>query len=253
RLDLAIAEELEARNALKNRRQALFKLTHQYFESLAPIGESLPLEPPEPNVLDPWRESAHQGALEVLMAQKGVEVARLDVERARSQHLPVLEAVASTQWQSNTDLGYDKDHLSLVGIQLSAPLLAGGRIDSVTRETRARWEQALEELRLAQVESEQRAVEAFHGVNDSIARVRALEQAVRSSEVALDAARIGLEVGYRTSVDVLNAQQQLFAARRDLQQQRYAYIIQRLQLKAAVGDLHMEDVIAVDQWLKKTS
>ncbi len=252
RFDLAVAEELEAHNALKNRRQALFKLTRQYFESLAPIGEPLALEPPEPNALDPWRAAAREGALEVLLAGKGAQVARLDVERARSQHLPVLEAVASTQWQSNTDLGYDRDHLSLVGVQLSAPLLVGGRIDSVTRETRARWEQALEELRLAQAEGEQRAVEAFHGVNDSIARVRALEQAVRSSEVALDAARIGLEVGYRTSVDVLNAQQQLFTARRDLQQQRYAFIIQRLKLKAAVGALRTEDVAAVDQWLKKT-
>ncbi|MEW5973235.1 MAG: TolC family outer membrane protein [Pseudomonadota bacterium] len=251
RFDLAVAEELEARNALKNRRQALFKLTRQYFETLAPIGESLPLVPPEPNALDPWRDAAREGALEVLLADKGAQVAKLDVERARSQHLPVLEAVASTQWQTNTDLGYDKDHLSLVGIQLSAPLLVGGRIDSVTRETRARWEQALEELRLAQAESEQRSVEAFHGVNDSIARVRALDQAVRSSSVALDAARIGLEVGYRTSVDVLNAQQQLFAARRDLQQQRYAFVIQRLKLKAAVGALRMEDVAAVDQWLKK--
>jgi len=251
RFDLAVAEELEARNTLKNRQQALFKLTHQYFESLAPIDESLPLEAPEPNALDPWRDAARTGALEVLIADKRAQVARLDVERARSQHLPVLEAVASTQWQSNTDLGYDRDHLSLVGVQLSAPLLAGGRINSVTREARARWEQAQEDLRLAQVESEQRTVEAFHGVNNSIARIRALEQAVRSSEVALDAARIGLETSYRTSVDVLNAQQQLFTARRDLQQQRYAFIIQSLQLKAAVGALRAEDVAAVDQWIKK--
>lgn len=251
RFDLAVAEELEARNALRNAQQALFKLTHKYFDSLAPLSEPLALEHPEPNVIAPWRDMAREGALEVMLAEKRAEIARLDVERARSQYLPVVEAVASTQWQSNTDLGYDKDHLSLIGIQLSAPLLAGGRIDSVTRETRARWDQAREELRLAQAEAEQRAVEAFHGMNDSIARVQALEQAVRSSEVALDAARIGLEVGYRTSVDVLNAQQQLFAARRDLQQQRYAFILQRLQLKDAVGALNTEDITAVDLWLKK--
>ncbi|TQV61911.1 MAG: TolC family outer membrane protein [Halothiobacillaceae bacterium] len=251
RFDLAVAEELAAQNQLRNQRQALFKLTGRRLESVAPIIAPLPLNAPEPNALEPWLNAAREGALEVLLADKGREVAQFDVERARSQHLPVLEAVASTQWQGNTDLGYEQDHLSSMGLQVSIPLLAGGRVTSLTRETLARLDQALAETRLAQAESEQRAAEAFHGVNDSIARVRALEQAVRSSEVALDAARIGLDVGYRTSVDVLNAQQQMFNARRDLQQQRYTFIMQRLQLKAAVGALRMEDVAAVDQWTHK--
>lgn len=251
RYDLAVAEELAAQNALRNQRQALFKLTGRYFESVLPLSEQSVLELPQPNVMDPWLEAAREGALEVLIAVKGANVAALEVDRARSQHLPVLEAVASSQWQSNTDLGYDKDRLSVLGVQLSLPLFAGGRVDSVTRETLARYDQALAQTRQAVLESEQRVVESFHGVNDSLARVKALEQAVRSSEVALDAARIGLEVGYRTSVDVLNAQQQLFSARRDLQQQRYAYLIQRLRLKAAVGALKTDDVAFIDQWLNR--
>ncbi|MDM7480984.1 MAG: TolC family outer membrane protein [Halomonas sp.] len=251
RYDLAVAEELEALHTLRNRRQALFKLTRQHLEQLATLREPLTLSPPDPYDLDAWRHAAREHALEVLLAEKRTQIAQLDVERARSQHWPILELVSSVQRQTQTDLGYDKDQIALVGLQLSAPLWAGGRIDSLTRETRARWVQAVEEMHVAQADSEQRAVESFHGVNDSIARIHALQQAVRSSEVAMEAARIGLEVGYRTSVDVLNAQQQFFAARRDLLQQSYTFVLQRLRLKAAIGALTTEDIVALDPWFEK--
>jgi outer membrane protein len=251
RFDLAVAEGLEAQNLLRVRRQALFKLTGLWLERVAPLSEDAPLSLPEPNDLDRWRDEARRYALEVRVAEKALEVARFDVERARSNHLPTLKLTGSSQWQSNTDLGYASDNLSSVGVQLAMPLLAGGRISSVTRETLARQDQAAELLRKAMADAELAAAESFHGVNDSVARVSALKQAVKSSEVALDAARIGLDVGYRTSVDVLNAQQQLFAARRDLLQQRYNYIQQRLKLKAAVGALSRTDLETVDQWLNK--
>ncbi|MGB9670610.1 MAG: TolC family outer membrane protein [Halothiobacillaceae bacterium] len=251
RLDLAVAEALEARNLLRTRRQALFKLTGRWIEDVTPLRPDAPMPSPEPNDLDRWLEEARQHALEVKRAEKALEVARLDVERARSNHLPVVRLVGSAQDQSNTDLGYKSDSISYLGVQLSLPLYAGGKVLSVTREALARQEQAAEILRKAAADSESNAVESFHGVNDTIARVRALEQAVRSSEIALDAAQIGLKVGYRTSVDVLNAQQQLFSARRDLLQQRYNHILYLLRLKAAVGSLGPQDIETVDLWLAK--
>lgn len=251
RYDLAVAEALEAQNLKRVRQQALYRLTGRWLESIAPLTDRPPMPEPEPNDLAHWLEEARRGALEVRVAEKALEVARYDVERARSNHLPTLRLVGSIQWQSNTDLGYASDNPSSVGVQLALPILAGGKINSVTRETQARQDQAAELLRKAILDAELAAAESFHGINDSIARVRALEQAVRSSEVALDAARIGLKVGYRTSVDVLNAQQQLFAARRGLLQQRYNYIQQRLRLKAAVGALGRNEIEAVDQWLAK--
>jgi outer membrane protein TolC len=53
----------------------------------------------------------------------------------------------------------------------------------------------------------------------------------------------------RTSVDLLNARQQLFIARRDLAQSLYNYVISRLKLEAAVGDLNEADVGQVNGWL----
>lgn len=251
RLDLAIAEVLEVQNLIRIKQQALFKLTGRWIEQVAPLAENIPLPLPEPNVLERWREEARRSALEVKVAEKALEVAELDVERARSNHLPVVRLVGSNQWQSNTDLGYAKDNLASIGVQMSLPLFAGGKVDSVVRETLARRDQAAELLRKVQGEAELAAAEAFHGVNDSVARVAALKQAVRSSELALDAAKVGLEVGYRTNVDVLNAQQQLFAVRRDLLQQRYNAVNQSMKLRAAVGALGRADLETVDSWLTR--
>ena len=84
-----------------------------------------------------------------------------------------------------------------------------------------------------------------------MAQVNALQAALVSSQSSLDSTRLGLEVGVRTQVDVLNAQQQLFSTRRDLAQARYNYILSLLRLKAAVGTLTEDDIVRVNAWLER--
>ena len=91
--------------------------------------------------------------------------------------------------------------------------------------------------------------EAYLGVTSGIAQVKALEQALISSQSSLDSTQLGQEVGVRTNVDVLNAQQQLFGARRDLYKARYAYLTSRLRLKAATGSLAEQDLAAINRLL----
>jgi len=249
RHDLAAAEEINARNVQRIKRQALFKLTGQWLDEVAPLAASLSMNAPEPDDPDAWRAEARNQAIEVRLAEKSLEIARNDLEQARSLNLPVLSMVGDSSWQKDTDSGYSKSNLSYIGVQASLPILTGGRIDSVTRETLARMDQAARLRAKASADSELRSAEAFFMLKDSIERSRALTQAVRSSEIALDAAKIGLDVGYRTSVDVLNAQQQVFAARKDLLQQRYNFIIARLQLKAAIGALSQDDIHSMTPWL----
>jgi outer membrane protein len=86
-------------------------------------------------------------------------------------------------------------------------------------------------------------------VVSGIAQVQALEQAQASSESVLQASKLGQEVGVRTNLDVLNAQQQLFSTRRDLYQAQYNYLLSTLHLKQAVGSLSEEDLIKVNQAL----
>jgi outer membrane protein len=95
------------------------------------------------------------------------------------------------------------------------------------------------------------ARQAFLGVTSGIAQVRALEAALVSSQSSLDSTKLGQEVGVRTQVDVLNAQQQLSQTRRDLAQAKYNYILTLLRLKSAVGQLTEQDLALVNLWLDK--
>jgi outer membrane protein len=88
-------------------------------------------------------------------------------------------------------------------------------------------------------------------VASGVAQVRALEAALVSSQSSLDSTRLGQEVGVRTQVDVLNAQQQLSQTRRDLAQAKYGYILSLLRLKAAAGALTEQDVSLVNGWLDR--
>ena len=90
---------------------------------------------------------------------------------------------------------------------------------------------------------------AFLGVTSGVAQIKALEAALFSSQSSLDSTKLGQEVGVRTQVDVLNAQQQLISTRRDHAQAIYGYAINVLKLKAAAGTLAEADLAYVNQWL----
>ena len=92
--------------------------------------------------------------------------------------------------------------------------------------------------------------QAYLGVVNGLAQVRALKQALKSSESLLEASKLGQEVGARTNLDVLNAQQQLYATRRDLCQAQYNYLMSGLRLKAAVGGLSEQDLAEVNRALR---
>lgn len=94
------------------------------------------------------------------------------------------------------------------------------------------------------------ARQEYLNVVNGVAQIKALEQAVKSNETALYSARKGLEAGVRTSFDVLNAQQLLFSAKRDLALERYRYLLSRLRLRAAGGLLGEDDVVLVDRLLE---
>jgi outer membrane protein len=127
----------------------------------------------------------------------------------------------------------------------------GGVVDSRVREAAANEDKARQDLENARRSAELNARQNYVGVTTGIAQVKAQEAALASSQSALDSTRLGREVGVRTQVDVLNAQQQVYTARRDLAKAKYDYIMSTLKLKAAVGRLSEQDVVAVNAWLER--
>ena len=137
-----------------------------------------------------------------------------------------------------------------MGLRLQWPFYTGGRVSAETRQARSRHREATHTLERARREAVRQTRQAYLGVESAIARVGALRQAVVSSRSALDAVDAGFQVGTRTSVDVLDAQRDLFQARNDLAAARYDYIRNALGLRLAAGTLVPADLDTINAWLE---
>ena len=247
--DLSRAQLIAARNALDIAREALRETTGAYQEQLAPLRETH-LVVPEPADIDQWTTIALERNLRLVAAKHDTETARREIERIRAGHSVTLDAVASIAMNDSESGGpLGETRRSDVGLRLSFPLYSGGSIVSRTRESRHRYQRSLEVLERERRRAQRETRDAFLGVGAGISRVEALEQAVRSSQAAAEAIEAGFQVGTRTSVDVLDAQRELFGARRDLSEARYRYLLDVLRLKRAAGTLSEEDLRIVSIWL----
>ncbi|HXF16393.1 MAG TPA: TolC family protein, partial [Burkholderiales bacterium] len=174
--------------------------------------------------------------------------------KADAGNYPTLDAVGSLtdNYASNSVIGIRSDLRSLiVGVQLNIPLYQGGGISSRVREAVAGQERARQDLENARRTVAQQTREAFLGVTSGLGQIKALRQAVGSTTLQLESTKLGQEVGVRTAVDVLNAEQQLAAAQRDLAQAVYNTILSQLKLKAAVGKLAEADLADINGLLKE--
>jgi outer membrane protein len=255
RFDLVTAQEIAALNDLESKKRALQQIIGELPPRIAPLGPRFAPAIPSPSSMEAWVDLAIENSLQVQVQKAAEDFASKEVERNRAGHHPTLDAVASytdsgTGSGINSGPGRDEKATAL-GLQLAVPLYQGGAIDSRVREAISNLEKARQDLEAAKRTAALETRQAFLGVTSGIAQVKALQSAVVSSQSQLDSTRLGQEVGVRTGVDVLNAQQQLFSARRDLAQARYNYILNRLRLSAATGSLSEEEIARVSQWLAR--
>lgn len=250
--DIASSALIAAKNALANSREQLRETTGQYPDSLSPLVKDTPLVRPEPENIEQWSDTALVTNPALQVVGSDVDFARENIQLQRSGHYPSLDIVAQKNYSSQSDSnlsGGSQTHQELVGLQFNLPIYAGGAVSSRTREAGFRLDEVM------QTEEQQRRAimrqtrEAYNSVLSGISQVKALEQAVRSNEKALEATEAGFEVGTRTTVDVLNARRELFSARRDYARSRYQYIVNTLRLKQAAGIVTVNDLQQINTWL----
>lgn len=252
RYDLATSQEIAARNDLEVKRRSLEKLIARESPSLSRLDAATPMPLPTPNAMDAWVKQAEENSLAVLTSQTALESARREVERQRGGHHPTLDLAASYSDNHNASSGVGTTNTksAVLGLELGWVLYQGGAPTSRVREAVAKQEKARYELDDARRQSTLNARQAFLGVVSGDAQVQALKQALVSSESQLKSTKLGLEVGVRTRVDVLNAQQLVYSTQRDLAAARYQTLLAGLQLKAAAGTLSVDDLKALDALLK---
>jgi outer membrane protein len=255
RYDLTTAQLIAATNDLELRRRALEQVIARSAPPLAPLGPRLALRAPVPAAMDAWVQLAQRGNLQVRIAQSALTFASQEIDRNRAAHAPTLDAFVTLSTSgagAGTTGGLGNDTRSTVaGIQLALPIYQGGAINSRVREAIANQSRARDDLEGSRRSAEFNARQAYLGITSGIAQVQALEAALVSTQSQLASTRLGQEVGVRTQVDVLNAQQLLFSARRDLAQSKYNYVLSLLRLEAAIGELTEDDLGAVNEWLDR--
>ena len=251
RYDLIVAQEIAAENDLENKRRALQQFTGKAYASLEPLRPDMRLSPPDPAGVQPWVDLSEKQSYLVRIQEAATEVARLEMKRNRAGHFPTLDLVATHGQTSQTGSSFSAVGSDLttttVGLQLALPLYQGGAIRSREREAAANFEKAKQDLENARRSSAFSARQGYLAVISGMAQVQALEQALVSSQSALDSNKLGYEVGVRINIDVLNAQQQLYSTRRDLALARYNTVTSHLRLKAAAGALSVEDLEQVNR------
>jgi outer membrane protein len=237
------------------KKRALAQIIGRPTPPLLTVGPNLTLLDPQPNNMEAWVNEALASNLDIAVSRAVLEFATQEVERNRAAHLPTLDAFAtytdsSTGAGATSNLGVDSTN-KILGLQLAVPIYQGGLVNSRVREALANQEKSRQDLENARRTADFATRQAFLGVTSGIAQVKALGAALVSSQSSLDSTKLGQEVGVRTQVDVLNAQQLLFQTRRDRAQAVYNYVLSLLRLKAAVGKLSEDDLAGINVWLDK--
>ena len=255
RYDLAVAQQLEAAQNTRTTRHQLEALINEPVTELSPLlPQMLLLEQPEPNVLENWLEMAESSNATLKSLKAGLEAARREVSKAGSGHLPTVDFVlqrttgeSDNPYSGYTNLGYTNNQ---AGIQVNVPIFSGGYTSAQSSQAIAEQERQRMRLDAARREIEIKVRKEFQGVSEGILKVKAYEQAEKSSEQLVLSSQKGILAGVRSSIDLLNAQQQLMNSRRDLAQARYSYILAKIRLLGLVNGITEETLVRINNHLQ---
>lgn len=251
RFDLISAQEIQYQNEREIQWQALRQLLGDLPQGLQPLRSNLDL-PVQSDSLESWLERSRQHNPQLAELDLRLQQAKTEVRKNRSLHGPKIELVAGYQKEDSGGgpmyQAFDADGSS-IGLELRVPLYSGGAISHKVTESLYQSQSLEHQREAAARQLEQQTRTAYLGVVNGLALVKALSQALNSSASSVESTETGLSVGVRTQLDLLNAQQQWFSAKRDLLAARYAYLLNGLQLQAAAGQLQLEHLEQINQLL----
>ena len=256
RMDLAHAQVLQAQQALDLARRRLALLLGVPVAQLVQLADldtqRFAPSAPVPTSAEQWIALAEESSPQLQALRARLQAAQAEVDKAQAGHKPTLDVVATVS-RSDSDSVTSINTVykqKYVGVQLNVPLYSGGYVSSTVRQALAEVQRMQQTLEAAQRDLSNQVYEQFSAMTEGVLRIAALEQAVRSAQQALLSSQKSLQAGARTTVDVLNAEQQLTVAQRDLAQARYGYVLAHLKLQMLAGQERMANVDAVNRWLK---
>ncbi len=250
-LELAEAELITTQNSLDVFKQTLSNITGQPVDKIAALNtDNLPTAPPDSDNLEYWLEQAINNNPDIAAARFSFEAARQDVEKRRAGHYPTLDLVGVRSYSendSNNTLG-SSFNTTTIALQLNMPLFAGGFTNANVRQAIHRVDAAEEILNLRTRDIEANTRRYVKSIRSGLLAIQAYRQAVTASEIALEGTQKGFSAGTRTNIEVLNAQQKLYASRLDLSRVQYILVSDIINLKQAAGMLDEAQLYSLNRF-----
>ena len=254
RYDLVVAQEIAADNDLRIKRLALNQLVGLNNIEPKSLSAKATLSAPDLKSLDMWVQKSSELNPSVIQNRAALDIAKLETTKAEAGHKPTLDLVAGytpTRYKNGRGINSSQidTNTNSVSLSFNMPLFAGFATQNRIKETVALEDKARSDLEAAERTVAQATRTAFYGLLSGIGQVNALKAAEESSQSALDANKLGYQVGVRINIDVLNSQSQLFQTKRDLAKARYDVLLGQLKLGQAAGTLTEADLAAINALL----
>ena len=255
RFDLVIAQEIAAENDLRVKRIALDQLVGK--QGVEPKALALPAKLPDvlPADVNIWVNQSQEQHPSIKAAELAVDIAKLETTKAQAGEKPTVDLTGSYGLAYGSGSAFSRANSesrnATIGIALTYPLFTGYAAQNRIKETLQLEDKARNDLEVAKRSIAQATRTAYFGVLSGLGQAKALEAAEASSQSALDANKLGYQVGVRINIDVLNSQSQLFQTKRDLARARYDVLVGGLRLRQANGTLKAEDLNPVNALLAR--
>ena len=253
RYDLVVAQELAAENDLRVKSVALDQLVGRSGTAPKPLRAPVKLSDVQPANVEPWVQQSEDNNPLIKQAQIALDVAKLETEKAQDGHKPTLDLTGSYSASNNNGSSTSNTsytaNVASVGLSFNLPLFAGYSIQNRVKETLALEEKARNDLDAAKRSVAQGTRTAFLGLQSGLSQVKAYEAAEISTQSALDANKLGYQVGVKINIDVLNAQSQLYSTKATLAKARYDVLVGGLKLRQATGLLKEDDLQPINAQL----
>ena len=249
--DGAASDYVSAQNNLSSSREDLRAITGVLYDHTAPLAQSLPLVGPEPHDIDAWVDISNKQNWNIVAARYKALSAHNDAWAARGGHLPTVSATAQYDhsYARNFDTGRAQTKGPSAELDLTVPLFSGGSVTSATRKAIADYEYLLQKQEETYRAVNKRTRQDYLSVMSDISKVKADNQTIISNQSSLESMKQGYKVGTRTIVDVLNAEETLYNAKKTWSADRYDYIKKTISLKEAAGTLNANDLQIINTWL----
>ncbi|MGV0035450.1 MAG: TolC family outer membrane protein [Candidatus Azotimanducaceae bacterium WSBS_2022_MAG_OTU7] len=249
--DSSTVRVIESEGSQSTAFEPLFRLTGGNLREINALAEDFPVSYPDPQDEDAWVNTALQNNYSLIAARERLRSAERGLQMAKTGHYPTIDARVS--WTHNVSGSSNffgaKIDQRIYALNINVPIYQGGGVRANVRQAGYNLEAAANTLDLVEKQVAEATRILYTAINTDVARVRARQRGIESSQSALDATQTGYEVGTRNIVDVLNAQQSLYLSQFNYASARYTYVIDTLLLKQSVGILNPEDLYELSRYL----